>query len=162
MFTESQQNNNNNQVVKVYVKQVYTCLTQNYELSDNLSIDEMVYQLGINILRDYHFNRHKYELVEVGNNNNNINAEEADPIINSSIETIRSRYNTNNIAFYIRPIQPIQSNDIDIIGPYQCIICWNSDIPLTSYHENCSHVMCADCRNIQIIREDLDICYICR
>ena len=112
MFTESYQEQNN-QVVKVYVKQVYTCLTQNYELTNNLSIDEMVYQLGINILRDYHFDRNQYELVELGRHieNININAEEADPIISSSIETIRGRYNTNNIAIYIRPIQMNNNNN---------------------------------------------------
>jgi hypothetical protein len=162
MFTETQSlQNNNNQVVNVYVKQVYTCLTQNYELSDNLSIDEMVYQLGINILRDYQFNRNQYELVEVGRHieNINTNAEEADPIINSSTETIRDRYNTNNIAFYIRPFQP--NNNNSNIEPVRCIICWINDVSLTPCHENCFHVICADCRNNQLVMRVPIICSIC-
>lgn len=171
MMIQSQVNNDNNvSNVNIYVKQVYTCLTKNYEVSNNLSIDEMISQLNINILRDYRFDVNQYELVEVAQTiENGIIAEESDPIINSAIETVRDRYNRECVAFYIRPFPNqsptpapvIQAAPIRSSG--ECMICWNSgnEYRLGSYFIDCLHIMCRECRS-GCITAGLTTCPMCR
>ena len=170
-------NNSSTNIVNIYVKQVYTCLTQNYQLLDNIIINDMISILSQNINRDFNFNSDMYEIVEVNNIRLPINlkSEEAEAITNSSITTLKERYNNNSIAFYIRPIKQRQQQEQQYHPQEQqqqqeqqllsqiecCMVCQEIENPVNSYFISCNHVMCETCNN-GCIRAEITNCPLCR
>ena len=90
-------------VVTIYVKEVFTCNTKNYVISNSSTIYNLIEKLTPFIHDD--FNMIDYDLVDINQTNENGNgnlAENGYPMIGSS-DTIKNKYhNSNYIALYVR------------------------------------------------------------
>jgi hypothetical protein len=85
------------------IKKVFTCITKDYEISRHLTITDMINLLSENIPQDFQLRTGTFEFVELGQDHLiNLKAEERNPIIPSSLQTIRERYNSKFVTFYVR------------------------------------------------------------
>jgi len=88
-------------IVTIYIKEVFTCNTKNYIISNSSTIDNLIEKLTPFIRND--FNMVDYDLVDINQINGTANlAENGYPMVGSSV-TIKDKYNNANfIALYVR------------------------------------------------------------
>ena len=166
-MVENNQNNENNRVInepnnninyiEVYVKLAYTEYTITYEVNNRLTTYQFIEEIRPRIQND--FNLNNFNLILMGQNNENVPAEEGEIFVvngyNIDLESIRD--NNGFIGFYIKPnnnniinnnqishnnpnnhndLQNIHNNYINL----ECIICYNNR--RNTIFIPCNHVSC--------------------
>ncbi len=90
-------------ILPVYVKLVYTCTTNTYNLDTNVTVTEFIQNIKNSIYNDSIFNigtEFPIEIIHAGQYNNNCKPEEAEPVAQSD-ENAQTRFG-RNLAFYVR------------------------------------------------------------
>jgi hypothetical protein len=94
----------NVEMYELYVKRVYTTTTKTYLINVNLPLRQIMEEILENAHAIFGFEEGTpLELVESGQQNNNLNSEDAPAIeLHSPDETFQQRF--KNVAFYIRKV----------------------------------------------------------
>jgi hypothetical protein len=97
------------ETVTFYFKKVFTCETKYYTFEKDTTISNFINMAKNMIYNDFNIDRNYIiEIVESGQENpdQNIRAEDGQPLIAENNQTLRSKYDnlSNQPAFYIRVI----------------------------------------------------------
>ena len=154
-ITETNTNSELNRYTKsVYFKITGTSITKRYNIDTSITIGRFIDAIKNRVRCDFYLNN--IELVEVGQNINGVNPEDANAIpCHEYSKIFRDKYNddyNSNLAFYIRPIRGVIESE--------CNVCWDMiQTPTHLFH--CTHTICTQCFQ-GLCNNNLRTCPVCR
>jgi len=92
--------------MRFYFKVVYTSITKELDIDRSMSVSDFI--LNMNETWRSYFNIHEHYHIQIVATGNKINGDcELAPPIEATYETVGERFNSRNVAFYLRPVHPI-------------------------------------------------------